>query len=235
VALTGYRRLADSSVALQARSKAVGILLARGDRAEAVALLDDYAADHPESEFETRLAEARLFADHGEADTGLKLLATALERHPHHPAIEYDRAVILERAGRVRESIDVLERLYRERPDDPVLMNALGYTLADHSLELGRAESLIRRALNATPDSPAVLDSVGWVRFRQGDPKGAVPDLEHAYTLGHDSDIAAHWGEALWMSGKHQEARRVWAAAVAREPDAPLLKSTMSRLLSDSP
>ncbi len=234
-ALSGYRRLADSAFALEARSRAASILLTRSKRSEAMLLLDDYVNDHPDSEFETRLSEARLLADHGEADAGLSLLAQALERHPKHPAIEYDRAVILERAGRVKESVELLERLLQERPDDPVLMNALGYTLADHGIDLRRAEGLIHKALIATPDSPAVLDSLGWVRFRQGDAKGAVPELEHAYSLEHDADIAAHWGEALWTSGKHQEARRVWAAAVARAPDAPLLKSTMARFLIDAP
>ncbi|MEA3183023.1 MAG: hypothetical protein QOI59_6546 [Gammaproteobacteria bacterium] len=234
-ALAGYRRLADSAFALEARSKAAAILLKRNKQSEAMLLLDDYVSDHPDTEFETRLAEARLLADHGEAETGLTLLASALERHPKHPAIEYDRAVILERAGRIKESVEVLEQLLQQRPDDPVLMNALGYTLADHSMDLGRAEGLIHKALIATPDSPAVLDSLGWVRFREGDAKGAVPELEHAYSLEHDADIAAHWGEALWVSGKHQEARRVWAAAVARAPDAPLLKATMARFLKDAP
>ena len=234
-ALAGYRRLADSAFGLEARSKAASILLARSKRSEALLLLDDYVSDHPDTEFETRLSEARLLADHGEADTGLTLLSAALERHPKHPAIEYDRAVILERAGRVKESVEVLERLLQERPDDPVLMNALGYTLADHSLDLGRAEGLIHKALSATPDSPAVLDSLGWVRFREGDAKGALPELQHAYALEHDADIAAHWGEALWASGQHQDARRVWAAAVARAPDAPLLKATMARFLKDAP
>jgi tetratricopeptide (TPR) repeat protein len=234
-ALAGYRRLADSSFALQARSKAASILLTRSKRTEAMLLLDDYVSDHPDTEFEARLSEARLLADHGDAETGLTLLSAALERHPDHPAIEYEHAVMLERAGRVKESVEVLEKLLRDRPDDPVLMNALGYTLAEHSLDLGRAEGLIHKALTATPDSPAVLDSLGWVRFRQGDAKGAVPELEHAYSLEHDADIAAHWGEALWTSGKHQEARRVWAAAVARAPDAPLLKATMTRFLTDAP
>jgi tetratricopeptide (TPR) repeat protein len=234
-ALAGYRRLADSSFALEARSKAASILLTRSKRTEAMLLLDDYVSDHPDTEFEARRSEARLLADHGDAETGLKLLSTSLEQHPKHPAIEYDRAVILERAGHVKESVEVLERLLQDRPDDPVLMNALGYTLADHKLDLGRAEGLIHKALNATPDSPAVLDSLGWVRFRQGDAKAAVHELEHAYSLEHDADIAAHWGEALWTSGKHQEARGVWAAAVARAPDAPLLKATMARFLTDAP
>jgi tetratricopeptide (TPR) repeat protein len=233
-ALAGYRRLADSSLALEARAKAASILLTRSNRAEAMLLMDDYVSDHPDSEFQARLSEARLLADHGDADGGLALLTAALERHPDHPAIEYDRAVILERAGRVKESVDVFEKLLQERPDDPVLMNALGYMLADHNMDLGRAEGLIHKALLATPDSPAVLDSLGWVRYRQGDAKGAVPQLEHAYSLEHDADIAAHWGEVLWASGKHQDARRVWAAAIARTPDAPLLKATMARFLKDA-
>jgi tetratricopeptide (TPR) repeat protein len=232
-ALAGYRKLADSSVALPARSRAAALLMARNDRAGALALLDEYAASHPESEFDLTLAKARLLSDAGDADTGLKLLVTALDRHPSHPSIEYDRAVILEHAGRVHESVEVLEKLLVQRPDDPVLTNALGYTLADHNLELPRAESLIQRALSVSPDSPAILDSLGWVRYRQGDPKGAVPALARAYSIQHDSEIGAHWGEVLWASGAHQDARRVWAAALARDPASQPLKATLLRFIPE--
>jgi predicted Zn-dependent protease len=233
-AIAAYRRLYDSSVALSARSRAASLLLDRSARTEALALLDDYAADHPEDELDLTLAKARLLADHGEADTSLALLSAALERHPQHPSIEYDRAVILEQAGHVHESVDALERMLAERPNDPTLQNALGYTLADHTLELAHAESLIRQALVTMPDNPAALDSLGWVRFREGDAQGAALILERAYTLSHDGEIAAHWGEALWVSGQRSEARRVWAAALAREPDSKPLKATIKRLLPDA-
>lgn len=234
-AIAAYRRLYDSSsVALSARSRAAALLLDRNARAEALALLDDYAADHPEDELELTLAKARLLADHGEADTGLALLAAALERHPQHPQIEYDRAVILEQAGHVHESVQAFEHLLNERPDDPTLLNALGYTLADHTLELPHAEGLIRRALAVMPDNPAALDSLGWVHFRSGDTKDAVTVLQHAYALGHDAEIAAHWGEALWANGQRAEARRVWAAALARDPESKLLKATLKRFLPDA-
>ena len=173
-AIAEYRRLYDSSVALSARSRAAALLLDKRARTEALALLDDYAADHPEEELDLTLAKARLLADHGEADTGLALLSAALERHPQHPSIEYDRAVILEQAGHVHESVEALEHMLTERPDDPTLLNALGYTLADHTLELPHAEALIRRALVVMPDNPAALDSLGWVRFREGDARGAA-------------------------------------------------------------
>ena len=233
-AIAAYRRLYDSSVALSARSRAAGLLLDRNARTEALALLDDYASDHPEDELDLTLAKARLLADHGEADAGLALLSSALERHPQHPSIEYDRAVILEQSGHVHESVETLERMLNERPDDPTLQNALGYTLADHTLELAHAETLIRRALTVMPDNPAALDSLGWVQFRQGDARGATATLAHAYSLGHDPEIAAHWGEALWMSGQQAEARRVWAAALAREPDSKPLKATIKRLIPDA-
>jgi tetratricopeptide (TPR) repeat protein len=233
-AIAAYRRLYDSSVALSARSRAASLLLDRSARTEALALLDDYAADHPEDELDLTLAKARLLADHGEADTSLALLSAALERHPQHPSIEYDRAVILEQAGHVHESVDALERMLAERPNDPTLQNALGYTLADHTLELAHAESLIRQALVVMPDNPAALDSLGWVRFRAGDARGAATILERAYSLSHDGEIAAHWGEALWVSGQRSDARRVWAAALAREPDSKPLKATIKRLLPDA-
>jgi Flp pilus assembly protein TadD len=221
-------------VALSARSRAAALLLDKRARTEALALLDDYAADHPEDELDLTLAKARLLADHGEADAGLALLSAALERHPQHPSIEYDRAVILEQGGHVNESVAALEQMLADRPDDPTLLNALGYTLADHTLQLAHAETLIRRALTVMPDNPAALDSLGWVQFRQGDTRGAAITLERAYALGHDPEIAAHWGEALWVTGQRGEARRVFAAALARDPDSKQLKATIKRLLPDA-
>jgi predicted Zn-dependent protease len=233
-AIASYRRLYDSSVAIQARSRAASLLLARNDRKEALTLLDDYVTEHPESEFDLTLAKAHLLADHGEGDAGVELLTASLERHPRHPSLQYERATILDQAGHVHDSIEALQRLLTERVDDPTLLNALGYTLADHNMELSRAESLIRKALLAMPDNPAALDSLGWVRFRQGDSKTALVTLERAYYISHDSEIAAHWGEAIWASGDHSQARKVWAAALAREPDSQQLKATLARFLPDA-
>ncbi|MGB6604219.1 MAG: tetratricopeptide repeat protein [Steroidobacteraceae bacterium] len=233
-AIQDYRRLYDSSVALSARSRSAALLLDRDKRTEALTLLDDYATEHPEDELELTLSKAHLLADHGDAEQGLAVLATELQRHPQHPSIEYDRAVILEQAGHVHESVDALEHLLAQRPDDPVLENALGYTLADHSLELPRAEGLIRRALVSMPDSPAALDSLGWAEFRRGDTSEATVMLARAYSIDHDAEIAAHWGEALWVSGKQSDARKVWAQALARDPESRPLKETINRFVPDA-
>jgi len=230
-ALAGYQKLVDSSVAVTARTRAAGLLLKRGRRNEAMKLVDDYASDHPESIFEMTLTKVHVLSEHGEMDSGLALLNALLERYPEHPALEYQRAVLLERDGKVRESVSVLERLVAERPADPTLLNALGYTLADHGMRLARAESLIQQALDVTPDNPAVIDSLGWVRLKRGDPRGAAQILSRAYALARDSEIAAHWGEALWKIGERKEARRVWATALEREPDSKVLQTVIGRFV----
>jgi tetratricopeptide (TPR) repeat protein len=229
-ALTDYRQLADTPMALTAIGRAAGILVDRGQRGQALELLDSYESAHPESAIDVALAKADLLADHGDAAGGLVFLDTALKRYPEHPRLAYERATLLERAGRTHDAVQAFEQLLRARPDDPNLLNALGYTLADHRMQLRRAESLIRRALAATPDNPAVLDSLGWVRLRRGDALAALPLLERAYVTSRDPDIAAHWGEALWRSGRKSDARKVLADALARHPDSKSLKATARRL-----
>jgi tetratricopeptide (TPR) repeat protein len=230
-ALAGYRRLLSSALELTARTRAAAILLEKKERGQALALLDDYLLDHPDKGFEITVTKANLLADSGEIDGGLALLSAALDQHPQHPAIQYDRAVMLEKAGRVKDSVIALETLLKERADDPTLLNALGYTLADHGLELSRAEGLIKKSLAVMPDNPAVLDSLGWVRFKRGDSKGAAESLRRAYLLAHDPEIAAHLAEALWKGGSQQEARAILAAALARHPDSDKLKATVARLV----
>jgi len=233
-ALAGYGKLADSSLALEAREKAAALLLASHHAGDALALLRQYAREHPEEAVDLTVAEAQLLGDSGNADAALKLLDSSLRLHPQHPALEYERAIILEEAGRVSESVQALQRLLAQRPDDPTLLNALGYTLADHDLQLPRAEALIRSALGQMPDNPAVLDSLGWVRLRRGDASGALPSLERAYDISHDPQIAAHWGQALWMAGRQEAARKVWAEALARNPESKALQAIVARFIPNA-
>jgi cytochrome c-type biogenesis protein CcmH/NrfG len=68
------------------------------------------------------------------------------------------------------------------------------------------------------------------VLFRRGDASGAIPLLERAYRIFPDSEIASHWGEVLWVSGKQSEARALWARALSRAPDSQPLRDTIERL-----
>ena len=140
-ALAGYRRLTNSIAGSGGPHPRCRVAARSRQPREALTLLDDYVTEHPERGFEMTLTKANLLAEHGEADAGLAILSSAMEQHPRHPALEYDRAVLLEKQGEVRESVAVLERLLSERPGDPTLLNALGYTLADHGMRLSTPKS----------------------------------------------------------------------------------------------
>jgi len=230
LALEGYSKLAEAGAGLVVRGRAARLLLKRDERAAAFRLLDEHAAKERSELLDVEFAKAALLDDSGRSTEALALLQLALERFPDHPGLRYQIALIQDKAGMERESVRSFESLLKDRPEDASLLNALGYSLADRNQKLPRAEELIRKALKASPDNPAFLDSLGWVRFRRGDIPGALPNLERAYRIFPDAEIASHWGELLWVSGKQAEARALWARSLARSPESKPLRATIERL-----
>jgi tetratricopeptide (TPR) repeat protein len=230
LALEGYSKLAEAGAGLIVRGRAARLLLKRDDRSGAFRMLDEHAAKERSELLDVEFAKAALLDDTGHTTEALALLQLALERFPDHPGVRYQIALIQDKAGMQRESVRSFESLLKDRPEDASLLNALGYSLADRNQKLPRAEAMIRKALLASPDNPAFLDSLGWVRFRRGDIQGALPHLERAYRIFPDAEIASHWGELLWVSGKQSEARALWARSLARSPDSKPLRATIERL-----
>lgn len=231
LALTGYSELIEAGASgLMVRGRAARLLLKKGERDPAFQLLDEIAAKDRSEKLNVELAKAALLEDVGKPQEAIALLKLALEEFPDHPGVRMQIALIHEKAGQTPDALRTLEKLLKERPEDASVLNALGYSLADRNMKLPRAETLIRKALEASPDNPAYLDSLGWVRFRRGDVAGALPYLERAYRIFPDAEVAAHWGELLWVSGKQGEARALWARALARQPDSKPLRSTIERL-----
>jgi tetratricopeptide (TPR) repeat protein len=230
LALEGYSRLAEAGAGLIVRGRAARLLLAKNERDAAFRMLDEHAAKERSEILDVEFAKAALLSDVGKSTEAIALLQLALERFPDHPGVRYQIALIQDKAGLERESVRSFESLLKVRPEDASLLNALGYSLADHNQKLPRAEMLIRKALEASPDNPAFLDSLGWVLFRRGDIPGAMPHLERAYRIFPDAEIASHWGEVLWVNGKQSEARALWARALARAPESKPLRATIERL-----
>lgn len=229
LALQSYQRLVEAGAGLLPRARAAALLIERGERDQALALLDEFAESNRGAAVDVAVARAQLLADGGDLQAAFATIAAALQRHPEHPDLLYQRAMLHERGGRTRAAARDFEALLKARPDDAAVENALGYTLADRSLQLVKAERLIRKAVAARPDNAAFLDSLGWVLYRRGDPQAAAPLLERAWYLSQEAEIAAHWGEVLWASGAQSEARTVWARALARSPDSVPLRTTLER------
>lgn len=231
VAEAGYRQLVEAGAGLVPRTRLARLWLARAETAQAMALFDSLLRSSRVDAIAVEVARTRVLSDEGRHEAALDAIDAALSRHPDHPDLLYQRAVLLDAADRPREAIAVFEALLRRRPGDGHVENALGYTLADRGRQLPRAERLIRSALAQRPDSAAILDSLAWVRFRRGDAAAAVPLLERAWRLSREPEIAAHWGEVLWSLGERDRAREVWALGQRLSPDSRPLRRTMQRFL----
>ena len=228
-ALRGYQMLSGTGLEAAARSRAATILYKEGQRDDALALLQPKDDATPATRLEAEIAQAQLLSNGGEGEQALARVEDVLARFPGHPDVLYQKAILLEKAGRTDAAIAQLETLYRDRPQDSAISNALGFILADHNRELSRAQRLINSALKSEPDNPAILDSLGWLQYRRGMLQAALPLLERAFRLDQDGDIGAHWGEVLWALGDKVKARETWNRALMVDPDNALVKAAQRR------
>ena len=109
-------------------------------------------------------------------------------------------------------------------------LNALGYTLTDLTDRHDEAETLIRRAYQLQPNEASIVDSMGWVAYRQGRLDEALRFLGRAWELDRNPEIAAHLGEVLWFSDRREEALSIWREGADIDPDNAVLRETLERL-----
>ncbi len=158
-------------------------------------------------------------------------LAKANQRFPNEPTLLYYYAMAAEKNGRYALMESLLKRVIQLQPDNPNAYNALGFSLADRNQRLNEAYECIQRATELAPNDPYIMDSLGWVHYRQGHTKQAVKILKRAYHLQPHADIAAHLGEVLWAQGSRNAAKQVWQAAKKQDPHNDLLQKVMQRFL----
>jgi tetratricopeptide (TPR) repeat protein len=175
------------------------------------------------------LIEAEMLRDQGLTEMALAVYNQALGEEPENADLLYARAMLAVGMGQVAMLERDLRQILMTDPDHVDALNALGYTLADRTDRLDAAKSFIERALQLRPDDPAILDSMGWVLYRQGQPAAAEEYLRRALAQGFDAEIAAHLGEVLWMLGRQEEARAVWGHALEEAPEHEYLRRVLSR------
>jgi tetratricopeptide (TPR) repeat protein len=229
-ALRLYAQVQNGENAVPALLRAATLLHTHGASSAAEELFDRLIEDEPLRAPEILTARARTYALSHDFPKAFATLEKGVTQYPDSMELRYATASMYEDQGQIPAALRELTLVLKTRPNDPAAMNALGFTLADHDKDLSRARKLIEHAYAAAPRNAAILDSLGWVLFRQGRATEALPYLTAAYSDDHDGDIAAHLGEVLWQLGQQEEAARVWSEASALDPDNHLLKSTRQRL-----
>lgn len=229
-AMRFYGRVQSGDNAVAALLRASNLLESHGESPAAQELLDHLIEDEPARAPEVVAARAKIYSDAGDSKRAIAVLDRGMQDYPDSVDIRYAVASTYEDQGQVKLALRELKNVLKSRPDDPAAMNAYGYTLADHNEDLSRARALIERAYAEAPRNAAILDSLGWVLYRQGHAEAALPYLKTAYADDRGADIAAHLGEVLWHLGQGDEAERIWAEAAKNDTDNKLLNATRQRL-----
>jgi tetratricopeptide (TPR) repeat protein len=225
-----YSRVTGGDLAVPAQTR-VAMIKARDKGLKAgLEHLEEFGATRPQYTLDIITARANLLANNGDRTGALALLNAALEEYPDASELRFARVFQLESADQVDKSIAALRELVKERAGDPAATNALGYTLVDRTRNQREGLKLIEEALTVTPDSGAVLDSMGWALHRMKRDDEALKYLEHARRRINDPEVELHVSEVLLALGRKDEALAALKEAQARYPDHAELKKRLQSL-----
>ncbi|MEQ8247481.1 MAG: tetratricopeptide repeat protein [Alphaproteobacteria bacterium] len=143
----------------------------------------------------------------------------------------YSRGIAFERAKRWPEAERDFLQALELQPEQPDVLNYLGYSWVEQGLNLDRARAMLERAVELRPRDGWIIDSLGWVLFQLGDFEGAVLNLERAIALQPaDPVVNEHLGDAYWRVGRKREARFQWDRALTFKPEADLVPVIQRKL-----
>ena len=234
-ALDVYRQISPSSpYGWNARLR-VASSLDRIDRTdEAVAMLRELAEREPERR-EARITLADILRSRERYEEAVLAYDRVIERLPkleeRHWSLLYARGIALERSHQwPRAEADFLRAL-ELKPDQPLVLNYLGYSWVDQGDNLERALEMIEKAVELRPNDGYIVDSLGWANYRLGNYDDAVQQLERAVELRpQDPTINDHLGDVYWRVGRVLEARFQWRRVLSFEPDEELIPAIEAKL-----
>jgi tetratricopeptide (TPR) repeat protein len=201
----------------------------QGSLAKARSLLRALPTENDQQHVQRMLAEEQVLRDAKEYREAYTVLSQGLERLPGDKDLLYARALAAERLNMLEAVETDLRAILQRDPKNVNALNALGYTLADRTNRYTEAQAFLMQALEQKPDDAFVLDSMGWLHYRQGNNSEALKYLRRALTVRGDAEIAAHLGEVLWVTGDRSEAESVWTRALRDTPESEALRDVIKK------
>ncbi|HWV21905.1 MAG TPA: tetratricopeptide repeat protein [Devosia sp.] len=190
---------------------------AMGDRAEALRRLRNIVATRPDDlDAVSVLGDLLRYDEQYEAaaEAYTKALAITGGEAPADWRFYYVRGIANERAKHWPQAEADFLKALDLNPDQPSVLNYLGYSWIDMDMNLDRALGMIEKAVEAQPQDGYVVDSLGWAFYKLGRIDEAVETLERAVMLRpNDAEINDHLGDAYWKAGRRLEAQFQWKVA----------------------
>lgn len=229
-ALLGYDQVPLGQYFTTAQGRRARLLAATNQLPQARAALRDAAQRSPEDRIRLLMQESLLLRQTDHPREALAVLDEVLSDQPDNVDALYDSALLAEQLGKPAELEHRLRRVLELAPDHAHSLNALAYSLTERNVRLDEAEKMLEHAIALQPNDPAILDSVGWLNFRQGHLPKAEEYLRKAFAAFPDAEVASHLIEVLWAAGKKDEARQQFREALQAHPGNTVLAKTGKRL-----
>ncbi len=230
---------ADSPLKWALRLRAADMLAELGRVDAAARRLRAMARERPErADPLIALADAMLREERYEEaarayDRALARIPTLEDRH--WPLL-YARGMSLERSKRWDRAEKDFLRALEMAPDQPLVLNYLGYSWIELGRHYDRARGMIEKAVEQRPNDGFIVDSLGWVLYRLGEYADAAKHLERAAALRPDDPVILdHFGDGLWRVGRRNEARFQWRRALAFDPEPELEAAVREKLANGLP
>jgi Flp pilus assembly protein TadD len=240
VALQTYRTVdAGSPMYWRARLKIASALDELGNTDEAIKLLEGMMAERKDRADAAQslgdlLRTKERFADAAKAyDVAIQRTANPDKRNW---PLFYARGIVLERSKQWPKAEADFRKALELAPDQPYVLNYLGYSWIDQGMNLDEGKKLLEKAVSLKPNDGAIIDSLGWANFRLGNYPAAVDLLERAVALtSTDWTVNDHLGDAYWRTGRKLEARFQWQRALTLKPEADKIKDIENKIASGLP
>lgn len=231
-ALRWYESIAaGSSVYMPAQVSIARVVLKQSGLEAARERLRAVRVDSPLEQVQLILAEASLLRETGDDRGAYQVLDAATREYAGIADLWYDHGMAAERLDMLDVVETSLRRVIELKPDHAHAYNALGFSLADRNVRLIEARGYIEQALQLQPDDPYIIDSLGWVQYRLGELEDAEKTLRRAMSIKDDPEVVAHLAEVLVKRGRAEEARKLIANGLRKNPGNSALQAAQSRLL----
>ncbi|HMP82964.1 MAG TPA: tetratricopeptide repeat protein [Verrucomicrobiota bacterium] len=199
--------------------------------AQALATLNDARRRFPQNFlmeylFASAFIESKAYAQAVGHLNAAEVIAGASDSAVLNERFYFQCGVAYERSGQHDQAARYFKKSIELSPDFAAALNYLGYMWADRGENLEEAERLIARALKIEPNNEAYLDSMGWVRFKQGDYKSALKYIQKAIEASEepDAEIYDHLGDIYAAMNQPDKAREAWEKALSVEPNDDIRK-----------
>ncbi len=208
-ALAWLDQVESSPLAYDAHIYASEILLQQKDIQGALNQLRKLRNKYPQLSPRIALREAEIYSKNNRLEEAVEVLSGVIATNPAEKQLLYMRSLLADQIGDYPLAESDLKALLKIEPDNVNALNALGYILCNRTERFEDAEYYLLRAIKLKPNDAAIMDSMGWLRYRQNNLEDALRYLQSAYEQNNDVEIGVHFAEVLWASNQQEQARTV--------------------------